>query len=89
LPGNHATPLRRQVQGCAIPEFDKAVEPAPGEPILHIALGNSLQKLGRIDQTRREFETCLEMAPSAPPVEALGAVAALTDPTGSRTITAR
>ena len=78
--------LRRQGNDdAAIPVFEKAIELAPGEPSFHIALGNSLQTVGRMADAQREFELYVEMEPDAPDaarvkahVEALAAAGSAT-----------
>jgi len=51
---------------AAIPELQKGIEMAPGVASFHLALGVSLEKIGRLDEAGRAYRTYLEMAPSAP-----------------------
>ena len=67
----------------AIPEFEKAIALAPGEPSFHLALGNSLAKAGRLTDAQRAFRQYLELEPEAPDaakvkahIDTLGAAAA-------------
>jgi Flp pilus assembly protein TadD len=51
---------------AAIPEFEKAIGLAPGEPSFHLSLGISLEQVGRTTEAAREYRIFLEMHPTAP-----------------------
>jgi Flp pilus assembly protein TadD len=64
---NLAMALRKQGNNeAAVPELRKAIALAPSEATFHLALGNTLQSLGKLAEARQAFETYLEMEPSAP-----------------------
>jgi tetratricopeptide (TPR) repeat protein len=50
----------------AIPELQKGIETAPGVAAFHLALGVCLEKVGRLSDAGREYQTYLDMAPAAP-----------------------
>ena len=56
---------RKGDEQAAIPEFQKAIELAPGEASFHVSLGISLEAAGRVDEAVAEFKRYLEMEPSA------------------------
>ena len=53
----------------AIPELQKGIEMAPSVPTFHLELGVCLEKLRRLADAGREYQTYLDMAPAAPDVE--------------------
>ena len=50
---------------AAIPEFEKAIGLAPGEPTFICRSPRALEKVGAPADARREYEQYLEMAPTA------------------------
>ena len=92
---NLAMALQRKADDReAIPEFEKAIALAPGEPSFHLALGDSLAKVGRLTDAQRAFRQYLELEPEAPDaakvkahIDTLGAAAAppINPPPAART----
>jgi Flp pilus assembly protein TadD len=50
----------------AISELQKGIEMAPSVSSFHLALGVSLEKIGRLDEAGRAYQRYLDLAPSAP-----------------------
>lgn len=50
----------------AIAELQKGIEEAPSVPTFQLALGVSLEKVGRLDEAGRAYQAYLDMAPTAP-----------------------
>jgi Flp pilus assembly protein TadD len=46
--------------------LQKGIETAPGVAAFHLALGVCLEKVGRLSDAGREYQTYLDMAPAAP-----------------------
>jgi tetratricopeptide (TPR) repeat protein len=53
----------------AIPELQKGIQMAPNVASFHLALGVVYERLKRMSEAAREYETYLAMAPSAPDAE--------------------
>jgi Flp pilus assembly protein TadD len=73
MPTNYAThynlgmTLRRKGDELsAIPVFQKGIEIAPTVAPFRLALGLSLEALGRTAEAQQEFQAYIEMVPGAP-----------------------
>lgn len=64
---------KRGDDAAAVGEFEDAIRLQANEAVFHLALGRSLETIGRNDDARSEYERYLSLAPDAPDAAAVRA----------------